>query len=100
MWGSRPTFQKKFDQIKGGWSISQVLDLLGSPLEVEDSEIPLGSDWGKQPGMTFAMKPGDQVKQWLFQDDGEYYYLWFASVSYAEEDPWHVTLKKKMTHKL
>jgi hypothetical protein len=96
----KPSFKKKFSQINGGWSISQVLDLLGSPLEVEDSEIPLGSDWGKQPGMTFAMKPGDLVKQWMYQDDGEFYYLWFASVNYAEDDPWRVTLKKKVARKL
>jgi hypothetical protein len=95
-----PSFNKKFEQIKGGWTISQVLDLLGSPVEVEDSEIPLGSDWGKQPNMTFAMKAGDLVKQWMYQDDDEFYYLWFASVSYAEEDPWRVTLKKKVAHKL
>ena len=96
----KPSFKKKFSQIKGGWSISQVLDLLGSPMEVEDSEIPLGSDWGRQPGMTFAMKPGDMVKQWMYQDDDEFYYLWFANVSYAEEDPWRVTLKKKVARKL
>ncbi len=96
----KPSFQKKFSQIKGGWSTSQVLDLLGSPMEVEDSEVPLGSNWGSQPSMTFAMKPGDVVKQWMFQHDDEYYYLWFASVSYAEEDPWRVTLKKKVARKL
>lgn len=96
----KPSFKKKFGQIKGGWSTSQVLDLIGSPMEVEDSEVPLGSNWGSQPGMTFAMKPGDLVKQWMFQDDGSFYYLWFAQVSYAEEDPWRVTLKKTTTRKL
>ena len=96
----KPSFNKKFSQIKGGWNISQVLDLLGSPLEVEDSEIPLGSNWGSQPGMTFAMKAGDLVKQWMFEDDGAFYYLWFAQVNYADEDPWRVTLKKKVNHKL
>jgi len=91
----KPSFKKKFSQIKGGWSPSQVLELLGGPMEMEDSEIPLGSDWGDQPEMTFRMKPGDAVQQWMFEDKGEYYYLWFAKVSYADDDPWRVTLIKK-----
>ena len=96
----KPSFRKKFSEIKGGWSLSQVLDQLGSPLEVEDSEIPLGSNWGSQPGLTFAMKPGDLVKQWMYQNDSEFYYVWFAQVSFEEEDPWRVTLKKVVNHKL
>jgi hypothetical protein len=90
----KPSFKKKFSQIRGGWSTSQVLDLIGSPMEVEDSQVPLGSNWGSQPGMTFALKPGDMVKQWMYEYDDEYYYLWFAEVSFAEEDPWRVTLIK------
>jgi hypothetical protein len=96
----KPSFNKKFGRIKGGWTTSQVLDLLGSPREVEDSELPLGSDWGNQPGMTFAMKAGDPVKQWMFEDNGEFYYLWFAMMSQGEEDPWRVTLVKKMSRKI
>ena len=96
----KPSFKKKFSQIKGGWSTSQILDLLGSPTEVEDSEIPLGSDWGNQTGMTFQMKAGEPVRQWMFEDDGEFYYIWFAQMSYAEEDPWRVTLIKKMSRRI
>jgi hypothetical protein len=96
----KPSFKKKFSQIKGGWSTSQILDLLGSPMEVEDSEVPLGSDWGNQPGMTFQMKAGEPVRQWMFEDKGEFYYIWFAQVSYAEEDPWRVTLTKKMSRRI
>lgn len=96
----KPSFKKKFSQIEGGWSTSQVLDLMGSPLEVEDSEVPLGSNWGSQAGMTFAMKAGDAVKQWMFQHDDEFYYIWFAQVNYDEEDPWRVTLKKKMERRI
>lgn len=96
----KPSFKKKFSQIKGGWGTSQVLDQLGSPLEVEDSEVPLGSNWGSQPGMTFALKPGDQVRQWMYEYNGDFFYLWFAQVNYAEEDPWRVTLKKTVNHKL
>ena len=77
-----------------------MLDLLGSPLEVEDSEVPLGSNWGSQPGMTFVMKPGDMARQWMFEDDGEFYYIWFAQVSCADDDLWRVTLTKKVAHKL
>jgi hypothetical protein len=96
----KPPFKKKFDQIKGGWSTSQVLDLIGSPLEAEDSEIPLGSDWGSQPGMTFLMKPGDPVKQWMYEDKGEFYYLWFAETDQTDENPWRVTLIKIMSHRI
>jgi hypothetical protein len=96
----KPSFKKKFGQIKGGWSPSQVLGLLGGPTEMEDSEIPLGSDWGSQPGMTFQMKAGDPVQQWMFEDKSEFYYLWFAKVSYADEDPWRVTIKKIMPHRI
>ena len=96
----KPSFKKKFSQVKGGWSTSQILDQLGSPLEVEDSEIPLGSNWGSQSGLTFAMKPGDIVKQWMYEHEGEFYYLWFTEVSYAEEDPWRLTLKKVVNHRL
>jgi hypothetical protein len=100
MWWSKPSFKKKFGQIEGGWNTCQVLDLIGSPLEVEDSEIPLGSDWGSQPGMTFQMKPGDLVKQWMYEDRDEFYYIWFAQVRYANDDPWEVTLKKIMSHRI
>ena len=96
----KPSFKKKFSQIKGGWSPSQVLELLGGPTEMEDSVIPLGSDWGDQPEMTFRMKAGDPVQQWMFEDKGEYYYLWFAKVSYADDDPWRVTLTKKMSRRI
>jgi len=96
----KPSFKKKFSQVKGGWSTSQVLDLLGSPLEVEDSILPLGSTWGNQPGMTFQIKAGEPVKQWMYEYGDEFYYLWFASVSFAEEDPWRVTLKNKLTRKI
>ena len=50
--------------------------------------------------MTFQMKAGDPVKQWMFEDDGEFYYIWFAQMSYAEEDPWRVTLTKKMSRRI
>ena len=96
----KPSFKKKFGQIKGGWSPSQVLELLGGPTEMEDSEIPLGSDWGDQPELTFRMKAGDPVQQWMFEDKGEFYYLWFAKVSYADDDPWRVTLTKKMSRRI
>ena len=95
----KPSFKKKFGQIKGGWSTSQVLDLLGSPGGGGFGSAP-GFEWGSQPGMTFQMKAGDIVRQWMFEDDGEFYYIWFAEVSYAEEDPWRVTLKKKAARKL
>lgn len=77
-----------------------MLELLGSPLEVEDSELPLGSDWGSQPGMTFRMKAGDPVQQWMFEDKGEFYYLWFALMSQGEEHPWRLTLTKKMSRRI
>jgi hypothetical protein len=96
----KPSFKKKFGQIKGGWTTSQMLELLGSPLEVEDSELPLGSDWGSQPGMTFRMKAGDPVQQWMFEDKGEFYYLWFALMSQGEEHPWRLTLTKKMSRRI
>ena len=96
----KPSFKKKFGQIKGGWGTSQVLELLGGPVEMEDSEIPLGSDWGDQPEMTFRMKAGDPVQQWMFEDKGEFYYLWFAKVNYADDDPWRVTLTKKMSRRI
>jgi len=63
--------RRKFWPDQGGGSTSQVLDLLGSPTEVEDSEVPRGSDWGNQPGMTFEMRPVP-VKQWMFENDGEF----------------------------
>ena len=100
MWWLKPTFNKKVRQIKGGWSTSQVLDHIGSPSEVEDSEVPLGSDWGNQPGMTFMVKPGDPVKQWMYEHKGDFYYFWFAQVNYAEDDSWRVTLTKKMSRRI
>ena len=100
MWWFKPSFKKKFGRIKGGWSIAQVKELFGEPKEVEDTVVPLGSNWGSQPGMTFKMKGGDPVKQWMYEDGGQFYYLWFANVNYAEDDPWRVTLKKKLARKL
>jgi hypothetical protein len=100
MWWFRPSFKKKFGQIKGGWSPSQVLELLGGPAEMEDSEVPLGSDWGSQPGMTFPIKAGEPVKQWMFENKDEFYYLWFAKVNFADDDPWRVTLTKKMSRRI
>jgi hypothetical protein len=50
--------------------------------------------------MTFVMKPGDMARQWMFEDDGEFYYIWFAQVSCADDDLWRVTLTKKVDHKL
>lgn len=100
MWWFRPSFKKKFNRIKGGWSSSQVGELLGTPKETEDTVVPLGSDWGNQPAMTFRMKGGDPVRQWMYQHRGEFYYLWFAKVSYAEGDPWRVTLIKKTGRRL
>jgi hypothetical protein len=99
-WLFKPSFKKKFGQIQGGWSPSQVLELLGGPMEMEDSEIPLGSDWGNQPGMAFQMKAGDAIQQWMFEDKGEYYYLWFAKVNPTDEEPWRVTLTKKTPHRI
>ena len=74
--------------------------LLGEPAEVEDTIVPLGSNWGNQPGLTFRIKAGEPVKQWMCWDKGEFYYLWFAKVGGADDDPWRVTLTKKMDHKL
>ena len=62
--------------------------------------MPLGSDWGSQPGMTFVMKPGDSVQQWMFENNGEFYYIWFAQVNYADDDPWRVTLTKIMSRRI
>ena len=43
------------------------------------------------------MKAGDPVQQWMFENNGEYYYLWFAKVNYADEEPWRVTLTKNIS---
>jgi hypothetical protein len=100
MWWFRPSFKKKFNRIKGGWRSIHVEQLLGEPAEVEDTIVPLGSNWGNQPGLTFRIKAGDPIKQWMFWDKGEFYYLWFAKVGGASDDPWRVTLTKKVDHKL
>ncbi len=96
----KPSFKKKFSQIKGGWLSTQVQQQLGQPIEVEDSILPLGSDWGNQPGLTFRIKAGEPVKQWMYQDKGLFYYLWFAKMNSGDEDPWRVTLIKTMTRKI
>ena len=77
-----------------------MLEHVGGPVGSGGFGIPLGSDWGGQPEMTFRMKAGDPVQQWMFEDKGEFYYLWFAKVSYADDDPWRVTLKKKMSRRI
>jgi hypothetical protein len=100
MWWFKPSFKKKFSQVKGGWRSSHVQQLLGEPVEVEDTILPLGSDWGNQPGLTFRIKAGEPVKQWMFEDKGLYYYLWFAKVGGADDDPWRVTLTKTMLNRL
>ena len=100
MWWFKPSFKKKYGRIKGGWSASQVLELLGDPKEVEDTVVPLGSNWGSQAAMTFKMKGGDPVKQWMYEEGGLFYYIWFAMVSYSDGDPWRVTLMKKVPRKL
>jgi len=100
MWWFRQSFQKKFNNIKGGWRTSHVQQVLGEPKEVEDTIVPLGSGWGSQPALTFKIKPGEPVKQWMFEDDGQYYYLWFAKVGRTNDDLWRVTLTKQTSHKL
>jgi hypothetical protein len=50
--------------------------------------------------MTFEMRPGCPVKQWMFENDGEFYYLWFAKVDEADDYFWRVTLIKKMSRKI
>ena len=96
----KPSFKKKFGQVKGGWRSTHVQQLLGQPVEAEDSILPLGSDWGNQPGLTFRIKAGEPVKQWMYEDKGLFYYLWFAKVSGGDDDPWLVTLMKTMTRKI
>jgi len=36
----------------------------------------------------------------MFEDNGEFYYLWFAKVDEADDYFWRVTLIKKMSRKI
>lgn len=100
MWPFRPSFKKKFGRIPGGWTCGQVWQSLGQPAEAEDTGIPLGSDWGMQSALAYKMRPGEPVRQWMYQSKGLFYYIWFAKVGLTEEDAWRVTLKKAASHKL
>jgi len=100
MWWFRPSFRKKFERIKGGSSSSEVQQLLGAPREAEDRAVPLGSTWGTQPELTYKIRADEPVRQWMFVAGGQYYYIWFAKASHDEVDPWRVTLKKVVPHRL
>jgi hypothetical protein len=100
MWWFRPSFKKKFERIQGGLSSSQVRQLLGAPTEAEDTAVPLGSTWGTQPALTYKIRAGEPVRQWMFEVDGQFHYIWFARAGHDETDPWRVTLKKRVPHRL
>jgi hypothetical protein len=100
MWWFRPSFNKRFRRIAGGYSSSQVRQLLGEPAEVEDTAVPLGSTWGNQPALTYKIRPGEPVKQWMFKNKDWFHYIWFAKVERDDPDPWRVTLKNRVSHKL
>ena len=100
MWWFRPSFKKKFERIKGGWSSFQVRQFLGAPTETEDTAMPLGSAWGTQPALTYKIRAGEPVRQGMFEVDGQFHYIWFAKAIHDDDDPWRVTLKTRVPHRL
>jgi len=100
MFWFRQSFEKKFKRIKGGWTSSKVRQVLGEPAEAEDTKVPDGSVWGTQPAMAHKIQAGEPVRQWIFQADGFFHYVWFAKVGGDPNDPWRVSVKIRVPRRL
>ncbi len=74
--------------------------LLGEPTTAEDTAVPLGSNWGLRTKLTYPIRGGDPVREWMYENKGLFHYIWFARVARDDADPWRVTLTDKKTHKL
>ena len=96
----RPSFKKKFERIEAGWSSSQVRSLLGEPTEAEDTKVPDGSVWGTQPALAYKIQAGEPARQWMFQAEEHFHYVWFAKVGGNVSDPWKVTMKVRVGGRL
>lgn len=100
MWPFSPSFAKKFGRIPGGWSCDQVWQSLGQPAAAEDTAIPLDSTWGLQAGLAYKIRPGDPVRQWMYESKGQFYYVWFARAGRNGDDAWRVTYRKVTAKRL
>ena len=95
-----PSFRRKFERIKAGWSSSQVRSLLGEPTEAEDTRVPDGSVCGTQPALAYKIEAGEPVLQWIFHAEEHYHYVWFAKVGESVSDCWKVTMKLRVPGRL
>ena len=86
------SFADKFDQVKPGQSRSDVSAALGEPAEINQHEMPEGLFSGPSEGLISELEPGAPFEEWIYRQDGQDYYIWFASDSGEPQENWQVTL--------
>ena len=82
-------FQELFRELSPGMTPYDVEKGIGGPDHAEHTVVPAGSAWGEQDGLTYKIRAGQPVMQWVYCRDGYDHCVWFARV----RDRWMLTLR-------
>jgi len=94
------SFKKKFAGVKSGMTEAEVRQALGEPTESVETTVPKGATWGMKPELVYKVLSGEPLRQWIYQTDGQFHYVWFGKTADDSNDPWRVSATLKVPSRL
>ena len=82
-----------FILMEPGASRTQIITCLLDPIETQTFVLPAEPFFGPGEGLASLLEPGTPVEEWIFQDEDNNYYIWFASDPGEQEGDWRLVDK-------
>lgn len=83
-------FDQKFSQIVIGESRLSVEQALGKPHKTTLGVVPAGPYFGPQEELLEILGPNAEYEEWLYQLNGNDYYVWFGDRDNIAKEKWKV----------
>ncbi len=89
------SFESKFSQVKPGLTRSEIKNLLGDPMVIQNGVTTDQPFWGPQEGLDGILGVGAPFEEWLYKEGDQNYYIWFGAKSGKPKSSWLVIRNNK-----
>ena len=84
---------EKFVRLEPDLSRTVVSACLGQPAEVNEYELPTTPFFGPSESLASTLEPETPIEEWIYHDDENSFYLWFASRTGEPKEQWRLIEK-------
>jgi hypothetical protein len=84
---------EKFARLEPGASRAEVKACLGQPAAVNEYKLPTIPFFGPSESLASILEPETPIEEWIYHDDENSFYLWFASSTGEPKEQWRLIEK-------